>query len=522
MSERPVDGVSPTVGAADDEVGAAAAAAGPGGAPVPVAMAQMFGARIASTVLATLGVAVLGRLLTPSEFGVFGVGLAALGVARALSEFGLGHFLVRRSELSDEEVRSAAGLAIALSSAIFVAAVVTVVVLGSTGVVDLPGGTVGVTVFLGASLVADAVAMPYQALRQRDVRFRLLAAIAVAQAGVDAAVAIGLALTGVGPAALAAGLFASRLVSAVLLLGWSPAGARVRPSGSGWRRFRRFGGGFAIARLLPRVGELAVVSTISRGLGVGPVGLYNRAGTVYSIPDRTIFEAINPVIFPALAKALRSSVTAARAYLDKLDYLSVVCWPAFASIAVLAEPLVGVMLGSQWDGAVAPVRILSVAGLFAPFTKMSMKLFVAMNRIDVHLRVQTAYVVATVVGAVIGGFVSLEAVCAALVVAQVVQTVGVWTGVSRAGSERLAVPWSSIARSLLLTGVALVGPVGVVVWGGLPDLAALIVATGVGAVCWLAVMRWIDHPLLADALAAVGRRPVAASADATTSRPVGR
>ena len=512
MSAGPVDGVTPPAGSVDGVVVSSEdGQIGSDGAPVPVAMAQMFGARIASTVVATVAVAVLGRLLTPSDFGVFGVGLAVLGVAQAVSEFGLSHFLVRRDALSDDDVRSAAGLAIVLSTGIFVSAVTIVLLLGSVAGVDLPGGTLGVAVLLGASLVADAVAMPYEALRQRDVRFRLIAAIAVAQAVVDAGVAIGLASAGVGPTALAAGLFGSRLASALVLVRSSPGGSRVRPSRSGWRRFGRFGGGFAAARLMPRVGELAVVSTISRGLGVGPVGLYNRAGTVYSIPDRTIFEAINPVVFPALAKALRSSVSAARVYLDKLDYLSAVCWPAFASIAVLADPLVSVMLGSQWGGAVDPVRILAVAGLFAPFTKMSMKLFVAMNRIDVHLRVQGAYVAATVVGAAIGGFFSLEAVCAALVVAQVVQTVGVWTGVSRSGSERLSVPWASVRRSLLLTVVTLVGPVAVVVWGGLGDLVSLVVATVIGGACWLVTMRLIEHPLLTDALAAVGRRPRAAT-----------
>ncbi len=456
-------------------------------------------------VVAVGGMAVLARLLTPSDFGSFAFSLAVFAVAQAVSEFGLMQDLVRREDLTVDDLRSAAGLALTLAAGF--GALATFVLAVSGRITDME--TVGVVGFLGAALVAEAVSMPYEARRRRDISFRFLAQIAVGQAAAEVAAGIALALAGYGPTALAAGVFASRATAAMLLVFGSPRAERFRPRRHGWRRFARFGSGFVVARLLPRLGELAIVALITRGLGVRPLGLYNRAGAVHSIPDRTIFEAINPVILPALAKALRNKTSPGRVYLDKVDYLAAVCWPAFAVIAVLAEPAVDVLLGSQWVGAVAPVRILAVAGLFMPFTKMSMKLFIAMNRIDIHLRVQALTVAATVVGAALGSLSTLEAVCAGLVVAQVVQTVGVWRGVIAASGEPLPFPWTVITRNAALVGATVVGPLAITILTGVDGFVLLALGALLAALGWSAAILTMRHRIVDDVRGVLGRSQTA-------------
>ena len=81
------------------------------GAMVPQAMAQMLSARVIAMVVGLVGMAILSRLLTPSDFGFFAVGLAAFTVAQAFAQFGLMEHLVGRTEPTVDEVRSAAGLA---------------------------------------------------------------------------------------------------------------------------------------------------------------------------------------------------------------------------------------------------------------------------------------------------------------------------------------------------------------------------------------------------------------------------
>lgn len=257
------------------------------------------------------------------------------------------------------------------------------------------------------------------------------------------------------------------------------------------------------ARLLPRVGELTIVALVTRGLGVRPLGLYNRSNAVYSIPDRTLFEAINPVILPALSKALRDGTSASRVYLDKVDYLAAVCWPAFGAMALLAEPIVAVLLGSQWDDAVGPVRILALAGVFWPFTKMSLKLFVAMDRIDIHLRVQAMTTAAIVIGAGIGSFSSLEAVCAGLAAGQIVQVTAIWKGITTGSGESMRMPWSTVGRNLVLVAATLAGPVPLTLWTDLPDLVLLVLLGGIG---WLVAMIVSRHRLVTDVRMLLARR----------------
>jgi len=461
---------------------------------VSVAIAQMFSARLLAMALAVGGMAVLARLLTPSDFGIFAFGLAVFAVAQAISQFGLVHELVRRENLERRALASAGGLALALAVTLATGAVLVALVSGR----PIGSEAMAVVIFLGLALVSEAVAMPYEALRQRNIAFRLISVLAVVQAFVEIVAGVLLALAGLGPAALAAGIFASRTVTAGLLIAACPSDRRTRPSRTGWRQFARFGGSFVTARFLSRIGELAIVTFIREGLGVAQLGLYNRAGAVHSIPDRTIFEAVNPVILPALTRALRGEIGPDRVYLHKLDYLAAVCWPAFGAIAVLADPLVAVLLGDQWTDAVVPVRILAIAGMFMPFTKMSMKLFVAVDRMDLHLRAQGVTVVAMVVGAGLGSLVSLPAACAGLAAAQVVQTTAVWRGVNAVSVESMGIPWSTLGRGLVLTAATLVAPVALVAWIDLADPLELAIGTVLGGLSWGGAMIALRHRLVAD------------------------
>ena len=53
-----------------------------------------------------------------------------------------------------------------------------------------------------------------------------------------------------------------------------------------------------------------------------------------------------------------------RAYLQALSHITVVHWPALLLLAVLAQPIVMVLMGQQWTQIVPLVQIISIACLF--------------------------------------------------------------------------------------------------------------------------------------------------------------
>ena len=54
----------------------------------------------------------LARLLLPSEIGIFSVAVAATAILHALREFGIGSYLIKEPELTDDKVQTSFGIAI--------------------------------------------------------------------------------------------------------------------------------------------------------------------------------------------------------------------------------------------------------------------------------------------------------------------------------------------------------------------------------------------------------------------------
>lgn len=55
-------------------------------------------------------IAILARLLTPSEIGVFAVASSVAFLAIELRSLGVGQYLIREKEISHEKIRAATGL----------------------------------------------------------------------------------------------------------------------------------------------------------------------------------------------------------------------------------------------------------------------------------------------------------------------------------------------------------------------------------------------------------------------------
>jgi O-antigen/teichoic acid export membrane protein len=79
------------------------------------------------------------------------------------------------------------------------------------------------------------------------------------------------------------------------------------------------------------------------------------------LPDRLILSAVQPVLLPALASHARVNGALKAPLLMGLSYISGLQWPALAMIAVLADPIVRLLLGPQWLEVVPLVRIVALA-----------------------------------------------------------------------------------------------------------------------------------------------------------------
>ena len=470
------------------------------------AFVRMLAARLAALVATVAAFAALGRLLTPEAFGHFALAAAVFALAQTISEFGLRHYLVRERDLAPGTAGRAVGLALALAAAC--AAILAALALALGGGAMHPASAAALLV-LAPALLFSAVGAVAEALLQRELDFRLIAWVEVARAGMDGAVAVALAWAGLGAVALAGGVLASRAASAVAVVALGGHVRALAPRLGGWGRFGGFGGRFVATDLLPNAASLALNATLTAAQGAATLGLYNRAQAIRAMLDRTALSGIRPVVLPVIARALASGWSPAEIHARKVDHLCAICWPAFAAIALLAEPIVALLLGARWEGTVPAVRILAATGLAVPLTKMSLKFFVATDLLGVYLRVSASQQVIQIALAGAGALVSLEAFCAGIALAAAIRALRLMHIVrARFGSGRPG--YGAIAaRGGAITAGALAGPMAILLWAPtLGPAATLATALPLAALGWLAALALVRHRLLVEIGTAL--RPLAA------------
>ncbi|TMV68003.1 lipopolysaccharide biosynthesis protein, partial [Thioclava sp. BHET1] len=153
------------------------------------------------------------------------------------------------------------------------------------------------------------------------------------------------------------------------------------PSLSHWRDVLSFGSWAGLVLVLGRIFEFFPRLVLGRLLNFDSVGFLSRSLSITQLPDRVVLSAVHPVILPLMAQKARSEGDLSRPFLLALTYITGLLWPALISIALLADPLVRLLLGSQWHATVPLVQIVAVASMMLFPGSVTYPVLVALGQI---------------------------------------------------------------------------------------------------------------------------------------------
>ncbi len=93
--------------------------------------------------------------------------------------------------------------------------------------------------------------------------------------------------------------------------------------------------------------------------------MYSRGLTICQLPDKVFLAGAISVVLPAFSREARQGRNLKGPYLHALGLITALQWPALLVLAVIAYPVVDILLGHQWH-AVAPIaQIMAIASLFS-------------------------------------------------------------------------------------------------------------------------------------------------------------
>jgi O-antigen/teichoic acid export membrane protein len=328
-------------------------------------------------VIQTGTTAILGRLLTPSDFGLFAMVVAVSGLIGILNDFGFARATVQRADITHAQVSVLFWINL-LTSAVL--AVLLVAAAPAIAVFyDQPRLT-AVAVALAPAFILGALSSQHYALLERQMRFGAMATIQLTSLATGSLVAILLAWYGAQYWSLVAMSLATGVAVAVMswgFSGWVPSLAwrntHVRP-------ILRFGAFLTGSNLIGYLGRNVATFVIGRMIEATALGLYSKAYGLVLLPINQLNGPLAGVVLSALGRLQNDAARYRRFFLRALGLLVLVGMPMVGAAFSLAEPLVLTLLGPQWKAAVPVFRLLAPAAWLATVGAAPMWLAVSLAR----------------------------------------------------------------------------------------------------------------------------------------------
>ncbi|WP_167858481.1 oligosaccharide flippase family protein [Methylobacterium nonmethylotrophicum] len=439
--------------------------------------------------------ALVSRLLTPEEVGLSLIGVALVQVIDGMRDFGTTNYIIHDPTASDRSARTAFTVLFGLSLLLAVGLVASAGIWAQAYGQPLLAPYLRV---LSLSFLLVPFSGPLMALMRRDFQFAALVAVNVGTCLTYALVLVALALLGFGAMSFAWAAVAAATASVALSLAGRPQPGIYRPCLTGWRTALAIGGCSSATTLLNRAYDLLPIFLLGRAGGADLVGLYGRAQVVSQLPDKLILGSLASVILPMFAADRRDGRCLAPSYLASIGNITVVLWPVALLMALIAQPVVLVLLGPQWLAGVPVVQVLSLASMLSFPAMLTYPVLLASGGLRDTLTASLISLPPSAVAIALAASGGPLAVAATQFVTVPLQVAVALAFIRRRVPFSLGDLAAAVRISALVTVATALPPLAVIALAG--QGFALSVPQGIvagigGSAAWLAAMLSLDHPV---------------------------
>ena len=339
------------------------------------------GARLVQFVIGV----VLARLLAPAEFGLIGMLAIFMAVSQALLSSGFVSALVQKEEVSATDSSSVFYFNIVISLVL-----VGLFWLAAPWVAAFYGQPILTPLTRALSLVVlvSAFSVVQSAMLTRNMDFRIQTIVSLGAGLGSGAFGIVMAYRGLGVWSLVGQQISSAVLRTTLfwiLNRWRP---RMIFSVKSLRRMFAFGSRILASSLLNQAFHNIYFVIIGRLFAPATLGYYTRAVHMEQLPVMTLTSTVARVAFPAFSAIQGDDGRLKRAMRKALTVLMFFSAPVMIGMAVVAEPLVVVLLTETWLPSVPYLQLLCFVGLTTPLHVLNLNVLLAKGRSKVHLRLE--------------------------------------------------------------------------------------------------------------------------------------
>lgn len=350
---------------------------------------------------------IIARILMPSDYGVLGMVAVFITLSSLFIDSGFSQALVQKQDRTQTDMSTAFffNVLVALGCYIVLFAVAPL----AASFYEMPI-LVSVLRVVGLNVVIMSLATVQRANLLIKIDFRTLAIVDIISVAISGIVGITMAYRGFGVWALVAQTMTMQASSSMwlwLLGRWRPSREFSRNSVS---RLWKFGSKLLVAGTVATTTREIYSIVIGKFYRSSELGYYHRAVQTTDVISGTINEIINASSFPILSSIQDERERMISVYSRLLSMTAFVVFPVMTLLAVVASPLVSVLLTDKWLPVVPLIQWLCFARMFTPVSSLNMNILNAVGRSDLFLKLDLSKLPLTILTMAITLPISVKAV----------------------------------------------------------------------------------------------------------------
>ncbi len=328
---------------------------------------------------------VLARMLFPEQFGLIGMLSIFMALAQSFLDSGFGAALIQKRQVTQTDICSIFYFNIGVGAA--AAALLCLAAPWIAAFYNQPALTPLMRA-LSLVLVINSLGLVQETMLTKQINFKTYTKVSLIGSCLSGAIGITLAAHGFGVWSLAIQQISAALFRTALLWRYNPWRPSPVFSFTALRELFGFGSRLLVSGLLNQFFDNIYLLVIGRLFSAGDLGYFTRAKTLNDLPTQTLSGMVARVTFPVFSSIQDDRDRLKRGLKKALSTLVLLNFPMMVGLAVIAHPLVTLLLTEKWAPAVPYLQLLCIAGLLFPLHLMNLNVLQALGRSDLFLRLE--------------------------------------------------------------------------------------------------------------------------------------
>jgi len=333
--------------------------------------------RIITRVLSFLKIAVLARILTPTQFGIFGIGFLVLTFLEIFLETGINVILIQVKKDINAYIDSAWVVSIVRGI------LLSLLILASAPFIANFFNTpkaLGILLLISLIPLVRGFINPAEVKFRKELNFRYEFWFRLAIFFTDTVVTIIIVFITHSIYSLVFGLLAGAITEVILSFILVKPIPKLRLRSGYLGEIIHRGKWITAYGIFNYIGENGDNIVVGKLLGSTSLGIYQMAYKLSILPISEVSDVVSQVVFPVYTKIENDTKRLIKAFLKTTIAISLGSLLVGGIIYFFSSEIILIVLGSQWISAAPVLKILSLYGILRAISGPASALFLAKGK----------------------------------------------------------------------------------------------------------------------------------------------